>query len=77
LKDLDELRPKDESYKAFRRKHAKGPNPLAVRKKAPKKSHKDAPAAAAAAGQGEGGGDGAAAAAAAAAASKKKRKRRK
>lgn len=38
LRDLDELKQKDDSYKAFRRKKARGPNPLAVRKKAKKKS---------------------------------------
>lgn len=79
LKDLDELRPKDESYKAFRRKHAKGPNPLAVKKKKTAKKQQTPAAAAAAAAEGGGGGGGAAgeAAAAAAAAAKKKRKRRK
>lgn len=70
LKDLDALRPKDESYKAFRRKHAKGPNPLSV-KKAAKRSRPKEQATAAESGDG-----GEAAAAAAAAAEKKKRKRR-
>lgn len=65
LKDLQALRPKDESYKAFRRKHAKGPNPLAVKKKASKRPAEPAAAAVPAADEG------------AAAAAKKKRKRRK
>jgi U3 small nucleolar RNA-associated protein 23 len=68
LKDLEELRPKDESYKAFRRKHAKGPNPLSVRKKATKRPQQQqqlGPAAAAAE------------SAEAAAAAKRSRKRRK
>jgi U3 small nucleolar RNA-associated protein 23 len=33
LRDLAELRPRDDSLKAFRRKHARGPNPLSVKKK--------------------------------------------
>lgn len=65
LRDLQALRPKDESYKAFRRKHAKGPNPLAVKKKASKRQSAAAAAAVAAPDAG------------AAAAAKKKRKRRK
>jgi hypothetical protein len=36
LKDLHELRPKDDGWKKFRRKKTKGPNPLAVRQKKPK-----------------------------------------
>eukprot|EP00878_Enallax_costatus_P023028 GHUV01024477.1.p1 GENE.GHUV01024477.1~~GHUV01024477.1.p1 ORF type:complete len:127 (+),score=56.53 GHUV01024477.1:319-699(+) len=36
LKDLAELRPRDEGWKKFRQKKVKGPNPLAVRKKKPK-----------------------------------------
>jgi U3 small nucleolar RNA-associated protein 23 len=70
LKDLHELRPKDESYKAFRRKHAKGPNPLSVKKKSSKRPHTVASASAAAEG-GNGQEESAAAAA------KKRRKRRK
>jgi hypothetical protein len=33
LRDLAELRPRDEGWKKFRRKRVKGPNPLAVKKK--------------------------------------------
>lgn len=33
LRDLQQLRPKDDSWKKFRRRKTKGPNPLAVRKK--------------------------------------------
>lgn len=33
LKDLPGLKPKDDSYKKFRRNKAKGPNPLSVKKK--------------------------------------------
>lgn len=86
LRDLPELRPRDEGYKKFRRKHAKGPNPLAVKKKQPKdkqrqkdkqQQQEDKPAAAAAAAavaakqQGGSGGGGEGAEA------KKKRKRKK
>lgn len=38
LKDLNELRPRDEGYKKFRRRKIKGPNPLAVKKKRQKPS---------------------------------------
>lgn len=86
LQDLDELRPKDESYKAFRRKHAKGPNPLAVKRKQqkhkqPQQPHdRSAGHAAAADTAGAAGGTAVAVSAdgaAAAAAAKKRRKRRK
>jgi U3 small nucleolar RNA-associated protein 23 len=54
LRDLAELRPKDESWKKFRRKKVKGPNPLAVRKKQPKQQQAaGGAAAAAAAGEGD------------------------
>jgi U3 small nucleolar RNA-associated protein 23 len=79
LKDLEELKPKDESWKKFKRKKTKGPNPLSVKKKqkkGPQPQHRpkgpDGSAAAAAAAGG--GGDGASSEAAAAA---KKRKRKK
>jgi U3 small nucleolar RNA-associated protein 23 len=79
LKDLAQLRPKDESYKKFRRKKTKGPNPLAIRKKKSMKVGREAGSAG-----GTLGGDGAAAAAgvsgdaaAVAAAAVRKRKRRK
>eukprot|EP00775_Hariotina_reticulata_P012758 gene12758-12887_t len=47
LKDLHELRPKDDGWKKFRRKKTKGPNPLAVRQKKPKQPRSDATAGAA------------------------------
>ncbi|GBF92380.1 hypothetical protein Rsub_05582 [Raphidocelis subcapitata] len=37
LHDLQELRPRDEGWKKFRQKRAKGPNPLAVQRKKKKK----------------------------------------
>ncbi len=46
LADLADLRPRDESWKKFRRKRTKGPNPLSVRKKQPKALAADAAAAA-------------------------------
>jgi U3 small nucleolar RNA-associated protein 23 len=53
LHDLHELRPRDEGYKKFRRKHAKGPNPLAV------KAKKKRPAPGGSSKEGGGGGGGA------------------
>ena len=73
LKDLAELRPKDESYKKFRRKKTKGANPLAVQKKKSKKKERaGGGAAGAVAGESE-----AAGGAAAAAARKRKKKKQK
>jgi U3 small nucleolar RNA-associated protein 23 len=71
LRDLAELRPKDESWKKFRRQKVKGPNPLAVRKKQTKQQQRpqqegSGAAAAAAAGEGD-----------AKAAAKRKRKKHK
>jgi U3 small nucleolar RNA-associated protein 23 len=75
LRDLAELRPKDESWKKFRRKKVKGPNPLAVRKKQTKQQQQQqqqqpgvSGAAAAVAGAAAGEGD-------AKAAAKRKRKK--
>ncbi|WIA30019.1 hypothetical protein OEZ86_000116 [Tetradesmus obliquus] len=70
LRDLAELRPKDESWKKFRRKKVKGPNPLAVRKKQGKQQQQQAAAGAAAAAAAAGEGD-------AKAAAKRKRKKHK
>ncbi|KAF8069611.1 UTP23 [Scenedesmus sp. PABB004] len=60
LRDLAELRPRDEGWKKFRRKRTKGPNPLAVKKKKqqakPSKGAREAAAPAGAAAPGGGGG---------------------
>eukprot|EP00879_Flechtneria_rotunda_P023854 GHRR01025263.1.p1 GENE.GHRR01025263.1~~GHRR01025263.1.p1 ORF type:complete len:239 (+),score=112.09 GHRR01025263.1:609-1325(+) len=48
LQDLSELRPKDDSWKKFKRKKVKGPNPLSIRKKQQRPgSHQQSTAAAA------------------------------
>jgi U3 small nucleolar RNA-associated protein 23 len=79
LKDLEEIKPKDDSWKKFKRKKTKGPNPLSVKKKQKKggqqQQHRPkGTGGSAAAAAASGGGDGASSEAAAAA---KKRKRKK
>jgi hypothetical protein len=75
LADLHELRPRDDARKAFRRKHAKAPNPLAVKKKKKKAKPQQQPQQQP--GRQHGASNAAAAAAAAAATAAKRKRRRK